>query len=774
MKTIQSIDHKLCTGCGACVNKCPVNAIEMRSDKEGFMFPCIIEDKCLDCGICYNICPINASVEKNGAPEAYAVWADEKTRLKSSSGGMFSLLAKAIFKQGGVVCGARYSDDYLSVYHAWAENEKQLDFLRGSKYVQSEIGKTYKEAKDYLDKGTAVLYSATPCQIAGLYAFLGKKYDNLFTVDVVCHGVPSNMVYSRYLMEMSGGVPIKEMNFREKATWGWGTAVSLYMENGTEYKQDFFKDPYLKAFSSGLIVRKSCSSCKYTSINRLGDITLGDFWGVGDIDPKLTDGKGTGLVFVNTSKGKKLIDSIKDECTLFEKASLEKIKEIAKTRNGQLLAPVKQNPLRERFFSLFVDAGIPFDQAYKKTPRYDIGYVGWWDSKNYGSALTSFAMNKTLKNKGLRVLMLEHGGIKPGANSYGLEFARHFYDCSKITDTKDFGRFNDVCDTFLVGSDQLWNWWNIRHNHMEFFFLNFVAPGHKRIAYATSFGKDNTDFPDDKRIRVSYHLSKFDAISVREKSGVDICKNEFAVEATHVLDPVFLCDMDSYNEVLSLSKVNESKEYLFSYILDPTEDKIKMVKQTAKRLGLPYRIAIDALRDNDAHSKAVVEKLLKEDSNIRVDLRIEDWLKYIANASYVTTDSFHGFCFSIIFNKQVIAYINSRRGKARFESIAETTGLENRLITCSSQIEEKNLISSIIDYNAVNKRLDSERERSQKWLDDALNKPIRKTGANELLLWKCIEHDKAIYEANLGQMKQTIEMLQKRIEELEKKEEAKK
>lgn len=769
MKTIQSIDHGLCTGCGACYNKCPVNAIEMHTDREGFLFPNIIEDKCLDCGICYKMCPVSTPAEKNKTPEAYAVWADEETRLKSSSGGMFTLLANEIFDEGGVVCGARYSDDYLSVYHAWAKNEKELSFLRGSKYVQSDTGKTFKEAKDYLDKGIPVLYAGTPCQIAGLYAFLGKKYDGLFTIDVVCHGVPSNLVYSRYLSERASNAPIKEMSFREKATWGWGTAVSLYMENGTEYKQDFFKDPYLKAFSSGLIVRKSCSSCKYTTIERIGDITLGDFWGVGDIDPKLTDGKGTGLVFANTSKGKKLIGSVKDKCTLFEKASIEKIKELAKTRNGQLLAPVKQNPLRERFFNLLLDEGLSFAQAYEKTPKYDVGYVGWWDSKNYGSALTSFAMNRTLKNKGLRVLMLEHGGIRPGTNSYGLEFARHFYDCSKITDTKDFGRFNSVCDTFLVGSDQLWNWWNIRNNHMEFFFLNFVNTGHKRIAYATSFGKDNTDFPDDKRIRVSYHLSKFDAISVREKSGVDICKNEFGVEATHVLDPVFLCDMGSYNEILSLSKVKEHKEYLFSYILDPTEDKIEMVKETAKNLGLPYRIAIDALRDNDEHSRQVVERLLKEDSNVLTDLRIEDWLKYIANASYVTTDSFHGFCFSIIFNKQVIAYINPRRGKARFESIAQTTGLENRLITASSQISERNLVGSKIDYSIVNQRLDAEREKSQKWLDNALNKPIRKTSASELLLWKCIEHDKAIYEANLGEMKQAIETLQKRIEELEKK-----
>lgn len=768
MENITNVDKELCTGCGSCANKCPVNAIELKEDKRGFMYPTIDMEKCIDCGVCYKICPVVKPVSKGSTPTAYAVWADEKTRLKSSSGGLFSILARAIFKNGGVAFGARYSEDFLYVYHTMATNENELSYLRGSKYVQSNIGTSYRDAKKQLEAGKSVLFSGTPCQIAGLYNYLGKDYDNLYTVDIVCHGTPSQLVYSRYVSERAQGMPIKEMSFREKASWGWGTAISLYTENG-EYKKDFFTDPYLKAFSSGLIVRDSCSSCPYAQINRVGDITLGDFWGIGDIKPEYTDGRGTGLVLINSKRGKSLLSSVKRECVLLEEVDLGKIKEVSKTRNGQLLAPVRKNPLRDRFFKLFCEDGLSFAQAYDKTPKYDIGYVGWWDSKNYGSALTSFAMNRTLTKKGLRVLMLEHGGIRPDAKSYGLEFASHFYNCSKITWEKDFKRFNGACDTFLVGSDQLWNWWNIRHNRPEFFFLDFVEAGHKRIAYATSFGKDNTDFPDDKRLRVSYHLSKFDAISVREKSGVDVCKNEFGAEATHVLDPVFLCDMDSYKEVTDLSKAKEKEKYVFSYILDPTEDKIEMVKQVAKRLGLSYRIAVDALRDNDAHSKSVTEKLLREDSNVLTNLRIEDWLNYIANASFVATDSFHGFCFSIIYNKQVIAYINPRRGKARFESIAGTTGLENRLITASCQIGERGLLDSAIDYSLVNEKLNRERERSMAWLDNALSKPIRKTSASELLLWKCLEHDKAIYESKLNEMQGALASLSQRLEELEKK-----
>lgn len=767
MSNIDLINKNDCTGCGACYNKCPFNAITMESDANGFTYPQINSDKCMDCGLCYKVCPVDNPVEKNKKPDAYAVWAEDEIRMKSSSGGMFTLLANYVLENNGAVCGARYSEDYMSVYHAWATNMDELSLLRGSKYVQSNIGKTYKEAKAFLDAGRLVLYTGCPCQIAGIKNYLGKDYGNLILVDIVCHGVPSPKVYRSYIKEKAGSVSVEKMDFREKAYWGWGTATSLFMKDGSVYRENCFKDPYWVGFLSGLITRKCCSECPYTQIKRVGDFTIGDFWGVKDIKPHCDDAKGTSLVLVNNGKAKQILKKIKVNCALLEQVDIEKVEECAKTRNGQLLHPTRENTRRKKFFDLFTKDESNFVNCFNRAQRYDVGYVGWWDSINYGSALTSFAMNRTLKKMGKTVIMLEHGGIKPNANSYGLQFARKFFDCSKITNDKNFARFNGVCDTFLVGSDQLWNWWNIRHNHMGFFFLDFVYKGHKRIAYATSFGKDDTDFPDDKRINVGYNLSKFDSISVREKSGVDVCKNEFGVEATHVLDPVFLCDMDSYNEVISLATHKENEKYVFSYILDPTEDKIEMVKNVAKTLGLPYRIAVDALRDNDEHSKRVTEELLANDPNVLTSLRIEDWLYYIANASFVATDSFHGFCFSIIFNKPVIAYINPKRGKARFESIAETTGLEDRLITASKQIDEKGLIEAQIDYESVNKALDFERERSRKWLIDALEKPVRKTSVQELLLWKCIEHDRKIYEANIDEMKQVIESLKTRIEILE-------
>ena len=768
MLNIENISKKSCTGCGACYSKCPKNAIVMERNDEGFLFPKINADLCVDCGLCYKVCPVDSPAKLGDKPEVYAAWADMETRLKSSSGGFFSIIANYVLEKGGAVCGARYTDDYEGVFHAWAESKEELCALRGSKYLQSETGDTYRQAKEYLEQGRMVLYSGCACQIAGLKNYLGKDYDNLVTADIVCHGVPSPKAYRSYVLEKADGVPIEKMDFREKEYWGWGTAISLFKKDGTVYRDDCYKDPYFVGFLSGLITRECCATCPYTQLNRVGDFTLGDFWGIKEVSEKLDDRNGTSLVIVNTPHGQKLFKTLKENCAMVENVALKTVKEIAKKRNGQLLHPTKENSRRQRFFELLKANESKFVEAYNRAQRYDVGYVGWWDSINYGSALTSFAMNRTLKNMGKSVIMLEHHGIRPNRDSYGLQFARKFFECSKITSEKDMRRFNKVCDTFLVGSDQLWNWWNIRsNNNLHMFFLDFVEKGHRKIAYATSFGKDETDYPDDKRIRVGYNLSKFDAISVREKSGVGVCKREFGVEATHVLDPVFLCDMASYKEITDISTMEKPQKYLFSYILDPTLDKIDMVKKSAQKLGLTYRIAIDALRDNDENSKNVIEKVLSKDPNVLSGLRIEDWLSFIENAEYVVTDSFHGFCFSMIYKRNVIAYINPRRGKARFESIAGTTGLEERLVTATQQIFDKGLLDKAIDYEVVAARLAPEIARSKEWLENAFKKPVRKTSVQELLLWKCIEHDRKIYESNLSEMKGIIEDLQKRVQSLE-------
>lgn len=750
-KTIRVVPHEKCTGCGACYNKCPKNAIKMKLDSEGFLFP-EVQDDCVSCGACQGACPVLNPVKLNSSPRCYAVWADQETRKLSSSGGMFSIIARAILAKGGVVFGAVYSDDFSRVEFTYASTEEELQPIRGSKYVQSDVGHAYREVKRFLDQGTPVLFTGCPCQVAGLYTYLGKQYAELYTADIVCHGAPSPEVYRAYLAEKAAGRTLTKVDFREKAYWGWGTATSLFFSDGSQFRKDCFTDPYWKGFLGGVITRKNCGECRYAQINRIGDFTLGDFWGVKNIDAESDDKKGTSLVLVNSAKAREMFDELDSACTLCREEKLSKVTDLARTSNGQLLSPTRSHPNRAKFFDNF--GKMPFTQAYEQasgTPKYDIGYVGWWDSKNYGSSLTCFAINRTLKNMGYSVLMLEHPGIQPQEryDSYGIQFAKHFYDISKITKEKDFSRFNAVCDSFVVGSDQVWNWWCNKDIGFGYYFLNFVNKDHRKVAYAPSFGSDWTSYPDHTRIRVSYWLSRFDAVSVREKSGVQICERDFNRKADWVMDPVFLCDIASYEEAVALSKRVETEPYLFAYILDVTEEKFNAVKQAAKAKGLSYRIAIDGLGN-----KAELNKQLGNDPNIITNLRIEDWLYYIKNASFVIADSFHGFCFSIIFKKQVIAFVNAHRGKARFDTISEAAGLEEYVVESVDDIAKRDLLEKEIDYTQVDANLAPYIEFSRNWLKKALTDRKLMPSVTELQLWKCLEHDQKLYE-----MRQEIDEL---------------
>lgn len=753
-----------CTGCGACYNKCPFSAIDMVADKEGFISPVVDPIKCTDCGLCLLSCAANSRVEPNSTGDCYAVWADSDTRAVSSSGGFFSVLANYILDNNGAIFGAAYADDYKSVNHICVTKRDDLQRLRGSKYLASDTKTSYKEAKEYLEKGSFVLFSGTPCQIAGLQKYLSKDYENLYTADIVCHGVPSPLAYKSYLEETADGGEIKKIDFREKAHFGWGTAISIFQEDGQVYRNNCYDDPYLKGFLSGLTTRKCCSECKYTTLNRVGDFTLGDFWGVAAIDQNLDDKKGTSLALINTRKAKQLFSELKERCALAKEVKINDLAEIAKTRNGQLLHPSPRHPSREVFFNKLGREG--FRRAYTAaTQKYDIGYVGWWNSDNYGSALTSYAMYKTLEKMGKTVIMLEHPGLRPDVHKdqFGMQFAKHFYNLTDITTTKQNNRFNSLCDTFLVGSDQLWNWWNIQESP-GYFFLDFAYKDHKKIAYATSFGSAWSSFPESIKLKIGYYLSRFDAISVRENEGVDICRDEFSVPATQVMDPVFLCDREFYNDVTALSKCKEEGSYLFSYMLDPTEDKVRLVRETASKKNLPYRIIIDPLRNNDNNTKQYVNDLIKSDPNIITNLRIEDWLYYISNSEYVVTDSFHGFCFSIIYKKPMIVYINNRRGRSRFESIANNLNVKDRIVETYDEAITNGLIDKDVPFDTIQRELARRVEISKKWLGDSLDARKREISVHELMLWKCLEHDRRLHDTESN-----ISLLEKRIANLEEK-----
>ena len=340
-----------CCGCSACAEICPRGCIEMKRDEEGFAYPVKKEESCTECGLCSKVCPcIHTEKADNRIPKAYAcINEDEEVRMSSSSGGIFSLLAKYVLSQGGKVYGAAFDADW-NVNHISVESEAELYKLRGSKYLQSDMNATYSQVKNDLEQGRTVLFTGTTCQAAGLKNFLHKKYDNLYLVDFVCHGVPSPLVWEKYLYyikELRGGVFDRESmpSFRSKAE-GWHRySVSIPFIHDAEYLKEHDEDLYMKIFLQNINLRPSCYDCKFKPSIAYSDITLADFWGINKFFPEMNDDKGVSLVMLNNKKGEQLFHEVSGGMQSKE-VSYEKVIPY----NTSIVKSVECPPKRDEFF----------------------------------------------------------------------------------------------------------------------------------------------------------------------------------------------------------------------------------------------------------------------------------------------------------------------------------------------------------------------------------------------------------------------------------------
>jgi len=293
----------------------------MTRDSEGFEYPVVDGESCVHCNLCDTVCPITHTQTVSSSTAAYAaVNHDEHIRLASSSGGVFSVLASRLLSEGGVVFGATFSTNLHSVHHIAVENAEDLCRLRGSKYLQSKIGDAYRDAKTFLEHNRPVLFSGTPCQIAGLKAYLGKNYDNLITQDLICHGVPSPMVWDKYLTarEKKAQSPAEHVTFRSKDKSWNSYEFRIGFQNNKEYIVPFYNDLYMKGFLGDFFLRPSCYACSHKGIERVSDITLADFWGVEQVLPQMADDKGVSLVLVHSKKGEKLLESMRNQLTILQ------------------------------------------------------------------------------------------------------------------------------------------------------------------------------------------------------------------------------------------------------------------------------------------------------------------------------------------------------------------------------------------------------------------------------------------------------------------------
>ena len=342
---IRITDKSECTGCTACVTSCPVQCIVMRRDREGFDYPIANPDICIECGKCEAVCPI---MNPSEAVEPVAVYAAKIPDYVSgsSSGGVFPFLARNVINEGGVVFGAAVNAD-LSVGHMEAERMEDVEKMRGSKYVQSDLYSVFEDTKSYLVEGRKVLFTGTPCQIAGLNAYLGRRYDNLLTVEVACHGVPGPGLWERYMEALAVKYKgrISEISFRDKSRSWMHYQFSAVTEHG-EFSRPYMDEPYMALFVQNLIIRPSCYSCRFRDGRSGSDITLADMWTVGSLVKDMDDDRGTSLVVANTGKGMRATSGLNGREVLFNAAS---------AGNGGFACHVDIPQRREEFFQ-----GYPF------------------------------------------------------------------------------------------------------------------------------------------------------------------------------------------------------------------------------------------------------------------------------------------------------------------------------------------------------------------------------------------------------------------------------
>ncbi len=348
---MNEITQQKCTGCHACLQICPKQAIRMEYDMEGFLYPNIDAMKCVDCGLCQKVCPLNDLVaSSNKKQKAFAIRNNcEKDRANSSSGGVYILLARNVIKKNGVVYGVSY-DENGHILHQRTECEPEL--FQTSKYVQSEIGYCYGQVQEDLEQGRMVLFTGAPCQVVGLYKFLLQKhikYDNLITADFICHGVPSPMIWDKYIENLAQGRKIRWLNFRDKSvSWG-GFSLHVKFDDGEEYIKMAKEDPYVKGFLANVFLRPSCFECHFKTTERHSDITFADFWGIQKVIPELADEKGISAIIAHTEQGCCLIDAIRKNCFVREVA-LDSIVQ----NNIAMTQSVLLGKNRKRFYKMWI------------------------------------------------------------------------------------------------------------------------------------------------------------------------------------------------------------------------------------------------------------------------------------------------------------------------------------------------------------------------------------------------------------------------------------
>lgn len=697
--------NKNCMGCGACLNVCPVNAIKMTFDEKGFYLPQVDEEKCIKCGKCLKVCAALDYESNNKEPQVYAVAAHDEERIHSTSGGAFAVFAKYVLKNNGYVCGVAWADNW-EAKHVIIDKVEDLSKLRFSKYVQATTGDSYKKIKDLLENGKTVLFSGTPCQNAGLSKFLNKNYSNLITVDILCHGAPSPKVWQDYLKENYDINQISKIQFRTKdVDWNLGCIAGAYDTKGGFIQENNERKQvgiYYEAFLKHILSNDACMECKYKHIPRPADFTLGDFWYLRN-NSKYDSKKGLSVLLLNNKKAESLFKNLSRDFKICKKINLKK-----KWNKIEISSASRETYARKEFFENY-KKGKPLNKILNTAigKKYDVALLTMCNVMNYGSALVAYSANQIIKELGYSTVFInkELNTFDTSSNNISSDFAKRTANLTRFfKHDEDCSELNDIADAFVVCSDTMW--WDTELA-LDWAYLDFVNAKNKKISFCTSFGHPEPVMNNRMKDKRRYLLNRFDALSTREESGVRNLKEIFNVESTHLFDPTLIAEKKIFDDLASKSSLNK-KNYMFAYLLDLTEEKEKVALHIAKSLGLELKL-ISNMRYH-GRSKLVDEK----------NISIEDFVYYCKNADFILTDSFHGSCFSIIYQKPFISLVNSWRGQARYK-IFEDMGLASQIIYDANKVFDINDFKFNIDYSIAEKRLSDERNKALKWLKNALS-----------------------------------------------------
>lgn len=773
------VKNKKCTGCSGCFNICPVGAISMKADECGFSVPKIDYSKCINCGLCDKVCPIINKPNKStqyDIPEVYAGWnRDEKVRMKSSSGGIFSLLAEYFLNKGGYVCGASF-DEKNKLRHIIISDKKDLKKLQGSKYVQSEIGTTFKEIRSLLQKDCWVLFSGTPCQTAGLKNFLKKDYEKLLLVDIVCHGAPSPLSLERYIdeIEQKNTQKVTKINFRDKST-GWKTySFTLSSNKKNLLKENFNDNIYFQGFLENLYLRGIYTSCPYSVFPKYSDITLGDYWGIESYDKTLDDKKGVSVIILNNNKGKEYLTLVKKFLFLKRIDSInseKKLLEISRpcechVNRGSFFNDLSKT--KEKF-SLIVNKNLKTNNLIE---RKKVAILNMrFPTNNFGAILQSYALSNLIQSFGYTVRVINYVSKNLNEERDKLSFLEFdkfkenniLYTLPCYTD-EDLINLNMDFDTFVVGSDQVWNYNYLKSafsDDIGKYFLNFTLPSKKLISYAASFAEDHWNGTNSEVETVREALNRFDAISVREGSGVKICKELFNVKAEAVLDPTLLIDIDRYESIINSEYFKNRKvKYIAYFTLDDKLEKDLFHNKNLIKFARERKLILKNIR---CESRMVFGKKKLISNSIPM------WLNDIKNAELIVTDSYHCIIFSILFKKQFICVERRYAGNERLNHLFSTLEIENRFVKSLKEVNFETISNKKIDFKKAYINLEREKNKSINFLRKSLNKDKELEGVFRRMEEEFLNEKKLRKksEAEVGQLQLQNRTIEDRIKELD-------